>query len=52
MLAVPTVRAVRFGRPVKGLAVRKDVGFGQLMEAIDKELKSWTTKTRRKMAVT
>ena len=38
MLAVPTVRAVRFGRPVKGLAVRKDVGFGQLMEAIDKEL--------------
>ena len=38
VLAVAAVRAVRLGRPVQRFAVGEDVGFGQLVEAVDQEL--------------
>ena len=37
VLAVESVGAVRLGRQMQRLAVREDVRFGQLMEAVDEQ---------------
>src|SRR5262245_52717301 len=37
-LTISPVRAVGLGRPMQRFAVRKDVGLGELVEAVDQEL--------------